>query len=133
MSNDAFLPLLQRRLPAQCILTDPEDLRPCECDALSAYRNLPLAVVIPETLAQIRTTLQLCTTHGIPVVARGAGTGLSGGALPLSGGHATLFRGGDRDAVFHPLPAPLLALHRRLKCNLDPAGILNHGRMYAEL
>lgn len=49
------------------------------------------------------------------------------------GGHATLFRGGVRDAVFHPLPAPLLTLHRRLKQSFDPAGILNPGRMYAEL
>lgn len=49
------------------------------------------------------------------------------------GGHACLFRGGDREAVFHPLPAPLLALHRRLKHSFDPAGILNPGRMYAGL
>ena len=50
-----------------------------------------------------------------------------------AGGHATLFRGGDRDAVFHPLPPSLLALHQRLKHSFDPAGILNPGRMYAEL
>jgi len=50
-----------------------------------------------------------------------------------AGGHATRFSGGDRDAVFHPLPAPLLALHQRLKRSFDPAGILNPGRMYAEL
>jgi len=86
MTNDAFLSLLHRRLPAQCVLSHPEDLRPYECDALSAYRNLPLAVVIPETLEQTRTTLALCAANHIPVVARGAGTGLSGGALPLSGG-----------------------------------------------
>ncbi len=50
-----------------------------------------------------------------------------------AGGHATLFRGGDRDsAIFHPLPAALLALHRRIKQTFDPAGILNPGRMYPE-
>ena len=49
------------------------------------------------------------------------------------GGHATLFRNGDGNEVFHPLPAPLLALHRRLKQSFDPAGILNPGRMYPEL
>ncbi|MGD2111772.1 MAG: glycolate oxidase subunit GlcE [Gammaproteobacteria bacterium] len=54
-------------------------------------------------------------------------------AATRNGGHAVLFRGGERDAVFHPLPAPLLALHRRLKHSFDPAGILNPGRMYAEL
>jgi glycolate oxidase FAD binding subunit len=50
-----------------------------------------------------------------------------------NGGHATLFRNGDGNEVFHPLPAPLLALHRRLKHSFDPAGILNPGRMYREL
>jgi glycolate oxidase FAD binding subunit len=50
-----------------------------------------------------------------------------------AGGHATLFRNGDGDDVFQPLPAPLLALHRRLKQSFDPAGILNPGRMYPEL
>jgi len=50
-----------------------------------------------------------------------------------AGGHATLFRGGDRAAVFHPLQHALLALHRRLKHSFDPAGILNPGRMYPEL
>jgi glycolate oxidase FAD binding subunit len=53
-------------------------------------------------------------------------------AAETAGGHATLFRGGDRDAdVFHPLPPPLAALHRRLKQSFDPAGILNPGRLYA--
>lgn len=51
-----------------------------------------------------------------------------------NGGHATLFRGGDKTCgVFHPLPAPLLAVHQRLKRAFDPAGIFNQGRMYAEL
>ena len=50
-----------------------------------------------------------------------------------AGGHATLFRGGDRESVFHPLPGPLLALHRRLKESFDPDRILNPGRMYRGL
>ncbi|TAM44108.1 MAG: glycolate oxidase subunit GlcE [Gammaproteobacteria bacterium] len=55
-------------------------------------------------------------------------------AAETAGGHATLFRGGDRNAeVFHPLPQPLAALHRRLKQSFDPAGILNPGRLYAGL
>ncbi|MEZ5542803.1 MAG: FAD-linked oxidase C-terminal domain-containing protein [Pseudomonadota bacterium] len=77
---------LRTRLPAHCVLHREEDLRPYECDALSAYRRLPLAVVIPETLAQVRTTLALCSAQRVPVVARGAGTGLSGGAMPLGDG-----------------------------------------------
>jgi glycolate oxidase FAD binding subunit len=55
-------------------------------------------------------------------------------AAKAAGGHATLFRGGDRSAgAFHPLPDGLMALHRRLKRAFDPAGILNPGRLYADL
>lgn len=73
-------------LPAHAVLHDEEQLRPYECDGLSAYRNLPLAVVLPETIEQVQTILSLCHHRNIPVVARGAGTGLSGGALPHSKG-----------------------------------------------
>jgi glycolate oxidase len=77
---------LRKHLPDNCVLTHPEELRPYECDALSAYQQLPLVVVIPETLEQVQTTLRLCARHKVPVVARGSGTGLSGGALPLENG-----------------------------------------------
>jgi len=86
MHEEPFLHLLQNLLPAHCILSHPDELRPYECDALSAYRQLPLVVVIPETLQQLQATLRLCAQHGVPVVARGAGTGLSGGAMPLGNG-----------------------------------------------
>jgi len=86
MPEQKFISLLRKQLPAHCILTQADELRPYECDALSAYRQLPLAVVIPETLQQLQSTLVLCKQHGIPVVARGAGTGLSGGAMPLDNG-----------------------------------------------
>jgi glycolate oxidase len=86
MSNNRLITLLRRRLPAHCLLVEPEDLRPYECDALSAYRRLPLAVVLPETLDQVRATLRTCAELHVPVVARGAGTGLSGGAMPLADG-----------------------------------------------
>jgi glycolate oxidase len=86
MSDTTIIDLLREKLPAECVLSEPEDLRPYECDGLSAYRRLPMVVVIPQTLEQVQTTLQLCAHHGVAVVARGAGTGLSGGALPLSDG-----------------------------------------------
>jgi glycolate oxidase len=73
-------------LPSNCVLHATEDLRPYECDGLSAYRQLPLAVALPETIEQVRAVMQVCHRHRTPVVARGAGTGLSGGALPLSDG-----------------------------------------------
>lgn len=69
-------------LPPDSVLTTREELRPYECDGLSAYRRQPLAVALPETIEQVQAILRLCFQHRIPVVARGAGTGLSGGALP---------------------------------------------------
>ena len=77
---------LRALLPATSVLTDAEDLRPFECDGLSVYRRLPLVVVLPETVEQVQAIMRLCSKMNIPVVARGAGTGLSGGALPLEDG-----------------------------------------------
>lgn len=73
-------------LPAHCLLLDAEDLRPYECDGLTAYRELPLAVCLPESEAQVVEVLRACHRLGVPVVARGAGTGLSGGAMPHAQG-----------------------------------------------
>ena len=86
MHEETLIAQLQNQLPAHCVLSHPDELRPYECDALSAYRQLPLVVVIPETLQQLQDTLRLCVQHGVPVVARGSGTGLSGGAMPLGNG-----------------------------------------------
>ncbi len=77
---------LQKILPAASVLHQEEDLRPYECDGLSAYQQLPMVVVLPETVKQIKDILAFCSDEKIPVVARGAGTGLSGGALPLENG-----------------------------------------------
>ncbi|MGZ0019369.1 FAD-linked oxidase C-terminal domain-containing protein [Nitrosomonas sp. wSCUT-2] len=73
-------------LPREAVLFETEDLRPYECDGLSAYRQLPGAVVLPQTEEQIVKILQLCHETRTPLVARGAGTGLSGGALPHAQG-----------------------------------------------
>jgi len=77
---------LRRVLPEASVLFDPEDTRPYECDGLSAYRELPGIVALPENEEQVRQVLRVCNELGVPVVARGAGTGLSGGALPMSNG-----------------------------------------------
>ena len=73
---------LAQILPANCILYRGEETAPYECDALTAYRQLPLVVVIPESEAQVADVLAACHALNVPIVARGAGTGLSGGALP---------------------------------------------------
>jgi glycolate oxidase len=69
-------------LPRHALLWHAEDTTPYECDGLTAYRMQPLVVVLPETEAQVAAVLAACHRLGVPVVARGAGTGLSGGALP---------------------------------------------------
>ena len=73
---------LQAVLPAHTLLWNREDTTPYECDGLTAYRQRPLVVALPETLDQVQAVLKTCYRLGVPVVARGAGTGLSGGAMP---------------------------------------------------
>ena len=77
---------LRAFLPARAVLFEEEDTRPYECDGLTAYRQLPMVVALPETEEQVRRILQLCASLQVPVVPRGAGTGLSGGALPSGDG-----------------------------------------------
>ena len=73
-------------LPEHALLWEPEDTIPYECDGLAAYRRMPLAVALPETEAQVTQILKTCFDMNIPVVPRGSGTGLSGGAMPISQG-----------------------------------------------
>src|ERR1700678_787601 len=73
---------LSEALPRAAILYRHEDTVAYECDALTAYRASPLVVAIPETEAQVVATLRICHRWGVPVIARGAGTGLSGGVTP---------------------------------------------------
>ncbi len=73
---------LQAHLPVHALIWHAEDTTPYECDGLTAYRQRPLVVALPETEAQVAAVLQACHQLGVPVVARGAGTGLSGGAMP---------------------------------------------------
>jgi glycolate oxidase len=68
------------------VLFDREDVKPYECDGLSAYKQLPAIVALPRTEEEVRRTLAVCSERRVPVVARGAGTGLSGGALPHGAG-----------------------------------------------
>jgi glycolate oxidase len=70
-------------VPSENVISNEDELRVYECDGLSAYRQLPMAVVLPETTAQVSAILRYCYGEGIKVVPRGAGTSLSGGALPL--------------------------------------------------
>jgi glycolate oxidase len=77
---------LRAFLPARAVLWEEEDTRPYECDGLTAYRQLPMVVALPESEDEVRRILQTCASLKVPVVPRGAGTGLSGGALPPGDG-----------------------------------------------
>jgi glycolate oxidase len=78
--------MLRSILPADCVISDPEGARVYETDALTAYRQIPLAVVLPRSTEEVANVLKLCRREGVKVVPRGAGTSLSGGALPLADG-----------------------------------------------
>ena len=84
--NTAFERALSACLPADACLTSRVAKRPYECDGLSAYHQVPRVVVVPETREQVADIVRLCAEHAVPLVTRGAGTGLSGGALPLAEG-----------------------------------------------
>lgn len=73
---------LRAILPRDSVIDDPAETRAYECDALSAYRCAPLAVVLPRTTAEVAACLKLCHEMGVPVVPRGAGTSLAGGSMP---------------------------------------------------
>ena len=73
-------------LAEHALLWEPEDTIPYECDGLAAYRQMPLAVALPETEQQVVETIKVCHQLNIPIVPRGSGTGLSGGAMPIAQG-----------------------------------------------
>ncbi len=80
--RDAIVEDLADLLPEGCLISEKRGLVPFETDAFIAYRQVPLAVALPETTAQVAAVLKYCSRYGIPVVPRGAGTSLSGGAIP---------------------------------------------------
>jgi len=86
MSRAKALKQLRAALPPRAVITEPAALKPYETDGLTAIRELPWAVVLPGSEDEVRAVLRICASHGVPVVARGAGTGLSGGARPVADG-----------------------------------------------
>ena len=77
---------LRKAIPAHCILYQEEDTRPYECDGLAAYRQLPMVVTLPENESQVIAIINICREMQVAIVPRGAGTGLSGGAMPIADG-----------------------------------------------
>ena len=81
-----FVRTVEAALPREAIISEREQLLTYECDGLTGHRALPALVVLPQSTEQVQAVVRACATHAIPFVARGAGTGLSGGALPVVGG-----------------------------------------------
>ena len=81
----SILSQLKRALPKNTVIFGSENTRPFECDGLRVYKQEPLAVVLPNNIAQIKKVIEICRKNNTPIVSRGAGTGLSGGATPLEG------------------------------------------------
>ncbi|MDH5172484.1 MAG: FAD-binding protein [Gammaproteobacteria bacterium] len=103
MPREALLRNLRAELPGHCIITDTESQRPFECDGLTLYRELPLLVVLPENVEQVQQVLRICCELGVPVVARGAGTGLCAGAMPHPEGVLLVLAKLDRILEIDPL------------------------------
>src|SRR3954471_15861328 len=82
MTSDA----LRRFAAATEVIREPEQLRTYECDGLTGHRVVPALVALPGTVAEVQAVVRICNEEGLPFVARGAGTGLSGGALPIAEG-----------------------------------------------
>jgi len=82
--RDRIVALLREVLPADAVIDDPTETRAYECDGLTAYRCPPLAAVLPSSTAEVSAVLKVCHAEGVPVVPRGAGTSLAGGALPTA-------------------------------------------------
>jgi glycolate oxidase len=81
-----FVATVAASLPAEAVIDRPEQLRTYECDGLTGNRVVPSLVLLPESTEQVQAVVRACHTAGVPFVARGAGTGLSGGALPVADG-----------------------------------------------
>lgn len=79
---DALAGEFRQFIDPEYVIVDAETQRPYECDGLSMYRGMPLIVVLPETVGQVQRVMRICHERGVPVIARGAGTGLSAGAMP---------------------------------------------------
>src|SRR5688500_14011780 len=83
---DGFRAAVAAVLPDEAIICAPEQLRTYECDGLTGHRAMPELVFLPTSAAEVQEIVHACHAHRVPFVARGAGTGLSGGALPVADG-----------------------------------------------
>src|SRR3984893_17263989 len=130
MLNETLLAALGEILPPSALLTAQEDTRPYECDGLTLFRAQPLAVLLPENEAQVVEILKICNAARLPVVARGAGTGLSGGATPNTNGVVLSLAKFKRILAIDPL-ARVAVLQPGVRNLAISEAVAIHGLYYA--
>jgi glycolate oxidase len=130
MLNETLLAALGEILPPSALLTAEEDTRPYECDGLTLFRAQPLAVLLPENEAQVVEILKICNAARLPVVARGAGTGLSGGATPNTDGVVLSLAKFKRILAIDPL-ARIAVLQPGVRNLAISEAVAIHGLYYA--
>jgi glycolate oxidase len=130
MLSPAFLSQLRKLLPQHCVLNEREDLLPFESDGLAVYRNIPDVVVLPENEAQVAAILRLCHAEKVAVVARGAGTGLAAGALPIDGAVLLVLAKLNRIKAIDPL-ARTAVVEPGVRNLAISEAVAGHGLYYA--
>jgi glycolate oxidase len=130
MSGPDIASALREVLPEDCVLSREEERRPYECDGLTAFRTLPAVVALPRSADEVRQVLLTCSRLGVPLVARGSGTGLSGGATPHEQG--VLLSCARMSAVLEVDPVSRIARLEPGVPNLKvSAAAAKHGLYYA--
>ncbi|MCS6828100.1 MAG: FAD-binding protein [Caldilinea sp.] len=130
MNLDGLLGELKRRVPADRLLRKPAQLAPYESDALTAFRSRPAAVLLAETQEEVIQAVRLCHRYGVPFVARGSGTSLSGGSLPVENGLVIALNRLNR--ILRLDPAQRIAVVEPGVINLDVSrAAAPHGLYYA--
>ena len=124
MTTTPFLAALATVVSPQQLLRQPVQLAPYESDALTAFRTRPLAVVLPNTQDEVIALVRLCHEYGVPFVARGSGTSLSGGSLPVADGIVIGLNQLNR--IVHLDPAARLAV-AAMGVGLPPSSCTNTG------
>ena len=130
LSNTDLCQLFREFIAAEYVISDAETMRPYECDGLAMYCEMPIAVLLPETVEQLQQVLQICHRYSIPVVARGAGTGLCAGAMPDAAGVVLSLAKFDQIIAIDP-QSRIAVLQPGVRNLAISEAALEHGLYYA--
>ena len=130
LSNTDLCQLFREFIAAEYVISDAETMRPYECDGLAMYCEMPIAVLLPETVEQLQQVLQICHRYSIPLVARGAGTGLCAGAMPDAAGVVLSLAKFDQIIAIDP-QSRIAVLQPGVRNLAISEAALEHGLYYA--